>query len=118
MEIYRRQDGVAFCRVEVGQLMRTDVPITATNRGFAAPSPDSLLSYQSVQQLLRTFQGIMEVRDDATATTANQDQNSQTDYAQKSLVILDGQTTTAICTDNRGGLPTTSQSASDATGEA
>ena len=54
VEIYHRQDGVAFCRVKVGELGRSVVPIAVTDRGIPISSPESLLSYESLQQLLRS----------------------------------------------------------------
>lgn len=91
--------------------------MTATDRGISISPPDSLLSYQSIQQLLTTYQGIMEARDDAVAT-AKQAQDKQTNYTKESLGVLDGQTTTAICADSRGDLSITCQSAGAATGGA
>ena len=115
LEIYHRQDGLAFCRVKVGELVSTDVPIMATDRGIPLLPVESMLSYQSIQQLLLTYQGIMEVCNNETAT--NQSQEKQANCPQKRLVVLDRQTTTAICTDNRDHLSATSQSQDDTTGE-
>jgi hypothetical protein len=118
VEIYHRQDGVALCRVKVGQLGQCDVPFTATDRGIPMHVPDSLLSHQSFQQLLTTYQGIMEARDDDASATARQKQGDQTNCAKASVAGIDGQATTAICADNRGGLPKGCQSVVGSTGEA
>jgi hypothetical protein len=95
--------------------VRTDVPITSTSREIAILPPKSLLSYQSIQQLLRTYQEIMEVRDDATAR-AEPEEGDPTDSTNESLALPDRQTTTAICTDDRDDMSTTCQSVDATTG--
>jgi hypothetical protein len=118
VEIYYRQDGTGFCRVKLGQLGRTDVPLTATNRAIPMVVPDSLLSYQSVQQLLLTYQGIMEARDDAVSVQAKQGQENATDRAQNSLAVADGQTAGAVPAHNREDLSAAGQSDGQTTGGA
>jgi hypothetical protein len=116
VEIYHRQDGVIFCRVKVGKLGRSDVPLSATNRGIPLPIPESLLSYQSLQQLLTTYQAIMEARDDKTARATSPEQEIQTYWSQASVAIHDGQATRAMYTDHQSDLPKTGQSADERTG--
>jgi len=117
VEIYYRQDGIALCRVKVGELGQSDVPLAATDRGIPTPISSSLLNHQSFQQLLTTYQGIMEARDDdASATT--REKRSEADCAKEGVVGIDGASTTAICADNRGDLPAACQPVVDATGGA
>jgi hypothetical protein len=116
VEIYHRQDGVTFCRIKVGELGRSDVPLTATNRGIPLPIPESLLSYQSLQQLLTTYQAIMEARDDKTARATSPEQEIQTDWSQASVAIHDGQATRAMYTDHQSDLPKAGQSADEGAG--
>ena len=116
MEIYHRQDGVIFCRVKVGKLGRSDVPLTATDRGISLPIPDSLLSYRSLQQLLSTYQAIMEARDDKTARATSPKQEIQTDCSQAGVAIDDGQAKRGICTDHQSDLPKAGQSTDEETG--
>jgi hypothetical protein len=115
VEIYQRQDGATFCRVKVGRLGRSDVPLTATDRGIPLPIPDSLLSYRSLQQLLTTYQEIVEARDDEAART-KQDPGEQGDCTQASVAVHDGQGTRAIYPDYRSDLPTAGQSTDERTG--
>ncbi len=118
METYYRQDSVGFCRVKVGQLGRSDVPLTATDRAIPKPIPDSLLSYQSVQQLLATYQGIMEARDNAASTKAEQAGENPTDRTQNSMAVADGQRATGVPAHNREDLSAAGQSGSKAAGGA
>lgn len=115
VEIYQRQDGVTLCRVKVGELGRSNVPLTATDRGIPLPIAESLLSYQSFQQLLTTYQAIMEARDDEAERT-KQEQGEQRDCTQANMAGHDGQAASAICADHRGDLPTAGQPADEAKG--
>jgi len=115
VEIYQRQDGVTFCRVKVGQLGRSNVPITATDRGIPLPIPDSLLSYQSLQQLMRSYREIVEARDDEAAKT-KQERGKQKDCTPASVAILNEGTTSAIGANHQSDLPTTGQSTDEARG--
>jgi hypothetical protein len=117
VEIYHRKDGATFCRVKVGELGRSDVPLTATDRGIPLPIPDSLLNYQSLQQLLTTYQAIVEARDEEAART-KQDPGEQRGCTQECVAVNDRKATGAICTDYRGDLPTAGQSADEARGGA
>ena len=116
VETYQRQDGVTFCRVKVGQLGRSHVPITATDRGSPLSIPNGLLSYESLQQLLRTYQEIVEARDDEAKRTTYPEQEVQTDHTHAGVAIPDGGATSTICTDHGGDMPTTGQSADEARG--
>lgn len=104
VEIYHRQDGARFCRVKVGPLGRTDIPLTATNRAMPMTVPSSLLSYRSLQQLLLTYQGIMEARDEAESARAIQGQENATDRTQNSMAVADRQSTVASSAHNREDL--------------
>jgi hypothetical protein len=115
VEIYHRKDGATFCRVKVGELGRSDVPLTATDRGIPLPIPDSLLSYQSLQQLLTTYQAIVEARDDEVPKT-KQEQGVQRDYAQTSMAVPDRQAASAIYTDHQSDMSTAGQSADEGEG--
>jgi hypothetical protein len=115
VELYQRQDGVTFCRVKVGQLGRSNVPISVTDRGIPLPIPDSLLSYQSLRQLLTTYQAIVEARDDEAAKT-KQEEGVQRDCAQTSVAVPNGQATSEICTDHQNDMSTAGQSADEARG--
>ncbi len=118
VEIYQRQDGVAFCRVKIGELGRSDVPLTATDRGIPMPIPESLCSYHSLQQLLTIYQVIVEARDDETARTQSPEQAAQTDCAPASVAVHDGGAASAIYTDRGDNLPTAGQPADEGKGGA
>ena len=118
VEIYQRQDGVTFCRVKIGKLGRSDVPLAATDRGIPVPVPESLLSYQSLQQLLRTYQEIVEARDDETTRTASPEQTAQTDCTPASVAVPDGQAASAIYRDHGGNLSTAGQPTDEGKGGA
>ena len=118
VEIYQRQDGVTFCRVKIGELGRSDVPLTATDRSIPLPVPESLLSYQSLQQLLTTYQTIVEAQDDETARTTSTAQAAQTDCAPASVAVPDGGATSAIYRDCGDDLPTAGQPAAEGKGGA
>lgn len=66
--------------------------------------PSSLLSYRSLQQLLLTYQGIMEARDEAESVRAKQGQENATDRTQNSMAVADGQSTAASSAHNREDL--------------
>lgn len=115
MEIYYRQDGVGFCRVKVGKLGNSDVPLTATDRAILKPIPDSLLSYQSVQQLLATYEAIMEARDDAVSKVEQARENAR-DRTPNSMAVTDGQPATGVPADNRADLSAAGRSDDKANG--
>ena len=116
VETYYRQDGVGFCRVKVGQLGRSDVPLTATNLAIPIPISESWLSHRSLQQLLATYQAIREARDHAVSATADQEQEMPTNRAQNRMAVLDGQATAAVPARHRANLSTAGQSGSTAAG--
>ena len=115
VEIYQRQDGRTFCRVKVGQLGRSDVPLAATNRGIPLPVPDSLLSYASLQQLLKTYEAIVEARKD-DSSRRRQDPDQERDCAPASMALADGQATSPICPEHGDNMPRDSSAADEARG--
>jgi hypothetical protein len=117
VEIYYRQDGVGFCRVKVGKLGSSDVPLTATDRAIPKPIPDSLLSYQSIQQLLETYEAIMEARDDAMSK-AEQAGEKPRNRSQSSMGDTGGQPATGVPAGNRADLPAARRSGDKANGGA
>lgn len=117
VEIYYRQDGVGFCRVKVGELGSSDVPLTATDRANPKPIQDSLLSYQSVQQLLATYKAIMEARDGAVSKVEQARERAR-DRAPNSMAVADGQPTTGVPADIRADLSAISRSSNKENGGA
>lgn len=82
------------------------------------PIPESLLSHQSLQQLLATYQAIREARDYAVSATADQEQAMPTDRTQNRMAVIDGPATAATPAHHRADLSAAGQSGDTAAGGA